>query len=378
MKHDALLERLQRAAKPVSLKDASNAFIASLGSAPKRYRPVLGHVAYATNLPKHAFTPSLGEQDYTCAICGATEEDNEIDDNEEYLAKGDTVFADVASAMADLESYAKLPRVTPTPEDHDRFDAMLAVLAHLPAKARATDLAKAWAPVVPRTNAYARAALVEIFGICGILETPDHPGHLTRWVGFWEYQELPSTNGDGRPPEVWWRREYGVNLAALNHVFPGKKFPATTQPNARPIADSPIRIPKKGKNAALELQPGDLLAIEYEKRWVAGVVLGAHVEGKKTLPVIEFYEGSWAERPTPNDLKKRKARLVGPFREGSRMRREPLALEEIELFGPVMPVRLERIAMSYEPPTSKDPIEPFRVVAARNLLYLLETLAVNR
>jgi hypothetical protein len=254
---------------------------------------------------------------------------------------------------------------------------MLAALAKLPANARATDLAKAWAPIVPRSNAYARGRLVEIFGICGLLETPDHPSHLTRWVGFWEYQELPSTNGDGRPPEVWWRREYGVNQAALNHVFPGRKLPATSR-KPRKIDKGTIRIPKKGKNPAIELSAGDLLAIEYEHRWTAGVVLGAHTEGKKTLPIIEFYEDSFTERPTPKDLAKKKPRVVGPFREGAKWRREPLALEEIELFGPVMPVRLERIATGYALPTSKDPIEPFRVVAARNLLYLLETLICGK
>lgn len=376
--HDTLVRRLRAAARAVDLRRASDAFLASLTSGPLRGRPVLAHLAYATNFPEHRFTPNRGEQSYMCAICGEGAQ-TEIDHDEILagLKKGDAVTASVADALVDLETFAKLPPVVPSKADIACFDAMLEVLARLPAGGRATDLVKKWK--VPRTNAYARAALVETLGACGLLDTPDHRGHLVRWVPFWEYEEVPSLGGDARPPEAWWRRSYGLDRRALDFVFPHagierKRFAAAKQ-RLRSIAKGKVTIPKKGANPALDLRAGDLLGMAYEGRWLAGVVVGVDASGRSRLPVVEFYGQSWAKRPDPKTLARATARVVGPYREAPTWRREPLALEGLELFGPVMPVVLERIARDQPAPNAGGaPAASHRTVASRNLLYLLSGL----
>lgn len=376
--HDLLVRRLRVAARAVDLRNASDAFLASLTSGPLRGRPTLAHLAYATNFPEHRFAPNLGDQSYMCSICGESAE-AEIDREEILgdLEKGDTIVASVTSALVDLETFVKLPPMVPQSGDIACFNAMLEVLSRLPPEGRATDLVKKWK--VPRTNAYGRAALVETFGVCGLLETPDHHGHLTRWVPFWEYEEVPSLGGEARPPEAWWRRRHGLDRRALDHVFPQlgitRKAFEKSKPQRRPIAKGTVTIPKKGAHPSLELRPGDLVGIGYEERWLAGVVAGVDASSGTRLPVVEFYDGSWARRPDPKTVARATARVVGPYREAPTWRREPLALEGLELFGSVMPVVLERIARDQPLPNPNGaPATTHRAIAPRNLLYLLGAL----
>jgi len=378
--HDQLVRDLREAVRAVDLRAASDAFLASLVTGPRRGRNPLAHVAYATNFPDHTFLPNLGAQSYQCAVCGASEdEDVDREGILESLEEGDTLVASPAHALVDLQTFADLPPVRPAEEDIACFDAMLDGIASLPPEGRGTDLVKRWK--VPRTNAYARAGLVETLGACGVLETADHPGHLTRWVGFWEYEEVPRLSGEARPPEAWWRGSDGVRRRALDHVFPQagigrERFPEVPLP-PRALEPRAVKVPKKGRNPALELLPGDLLGIEFLGRWVAGVVLGGHSTGTAWLPVIEFFDRSFEARPDGAALTASGARLVGPYREAPHLRREPLALEGLELFGPVMPVKLEVLGRSAAPPSSDAPATPLRVVAERNLLYLLASMVAR-
>ena len=380
--HDALVGRLRKAARAISLRDAADAWLASLVSAPLQYRPALAHLTWATNLPQHPFVPSAGEQNsYLCAVCGAGKR-VEIDAAEllESLEEsGQASITDAEDALVALERFSALDRVTPTDEDLACFDAMLEVLARLPGSARATDLVKRWK--VPRSNAYARAALVETLGACGVLETIDHPGQLTRWVGFWEHEERPSLSGELGSPQAWWRKAGGVNRGALELLFsrPGidlRRFPRG-RAGKREIGSEAVTV--SGRRPAVELRPRDLIGIEFGQRWICGVVLGAHREGRKTLPVIEFFADALPRRPAPGALAGKPARVVGPYRDGAKWRREPLALEGLELFGPVMEARLEVLGEDHAPPSAGGaPATHHRVVTSRNLLYLLSTLLAGR
>lgn len=376
LSHDVLIGRLLRAASAVSLRTAAEGFLASLVDGPLRHRSALGHLAFASNLPEHAFLPSRS-QSYKCAICGASKvEAIDRDRLEKRLAKDETSLADPAAALVDLEGFARLPSAKPTPKDRACFDAMLAMIEALPPEARARDVIKGLR--VPRSNGSARASIVEALGACGVFDGPDHVGHLTRWVGFWEHEEAPSS-GETRPPEAWWRRAYGVSREALDHVFPfdgidRARFPPRPA-MSRPIVSRRVSVPKKGAQPALLLSPGDVVTFGGKGHWVAGVVLGAHEGPKRAHPVFEFYAEAFSKRPEAQALLRAAPRLVGPYREAPHARREPLALEGMEFLGGVMGVKVERIAEGHPVPKSAAVVSPYRVVATRNLLYLMATLA---
>ena len=163
---------------------------------------------------------------------------------------------------------------------------------------------------------------------------------------------------------------------ALELVFPQQgiertRFAERAAPH-RPIEPGAVIVPKKGKSPALELRTGDLVGFEVEGHWLAGVVLGIHSAENRVRPVLEFFDHPFASRPDARGLAEAKARTVGPYREAPHSRREPLALEGLELLGPVMGVRMERLARDHAPPSSGGaPATHFRSVASRNLLHLL-------
>lgn len=329
--HDEQVSALRAAVRAVTLEAVANAFLASLGSAPSAARAALAHYAYAANLPAHSFQPTPGAQSYLCIVCG-----NDLD-----------------VPLAELQTFASLPAVKPTADDVAIFDAMLGEIAALPATARATDLAKRWK--LPRSNRHARMSLVETLGACGLLETLDHPGRLTRWVGFWEHEEIPALSGDLRPPAAWWRGDDGVNRAALDLVFPHRGIKRA-------------RFPKRRAWRAIQTGPsergfdmGDLVGITYQGRTLRGIVVGRHVvDAKRAIPVVEFFAGD-----------SKTLRHVGPYRDAPTWRREPLALDGLKHYGTTMPVTLARLGKARVP---RPAATGYRVVTARNLLYILRTL----
>jgi hypothetical protein len=370
--HDAIVERLRAVAGTLDPASVGGDFLARL-STDRDATDRLEGLAIALNLPAHPFTPSRGHQAYLCTDCGLSE-------YEDPDAEG---CPTVARALQNLSSLSAAGLANPSADDIARFDRMLGALASLPPQARATDLDAAWKGLVPRSNRSSRLGIAETLGACSILRTADQPGYATRWVSFWETNERPQLTGDMEAPSVFWRRADGVNREALDLWFPQagidrSRFTGDSLPS-RAVEIMPVTLPKgrKSKAAGMQLAPGDVLALPSAKAWVAGVVLGAYRDGKRSLPVLDFFDGTFPMPPTEADIRERCARGVGPFRKAPALRREPLALEGLELFGSVWPEPMERVARGIAAPADRDlgpPLHPCRVVLSRNLLYLLTSM----
>ena len=322
---NALLAAVAR----VKLARVSDAFVAALVSAPLEYRSTLKSWAYARNFPRHSFVPTP-ESEYQCAICGLGE-DAEVESVADAKRKGEFLPAAPEYALADLEHFLTLPKVAPTKEDRACLKRILATSA-------ATGSALAARLEIPRTNKYSRDGFVETLGACGILDTPDHAGALTRFVSFWEATERPQLNSELEVPACFWRGSDGLNREAVARVFPGFQGKARRCPS-RAVAGTSVKVRK------LELNPGDLIELEFRGRKIRAVMLGA--DGK--FPVVEFL-----------------GYRIGPFREAPRFRPDPLSLEGMELFGPVMPVKMSVVGRM-----KARKVSGFRRVLPRNLLYVL-------
>jgi hypothetical protein len=81
--------------------------------------------------------------------------------------------------------------------------------------------------------------------------------------------------------------------------------------------------------------------------------------------------------PTPELLCKQPTRTVGPFANGERWRREPVAIDGLELFGKTWPGNLHLLGKNdgvAPPEPSVHLPRGCRVVEARNLLYFTKQL----
>ena len=366
--HDDVVSRLLAVGAALDAKEVAASFLAGLTSAPARFRSPLANAGYAVNLPPHAFVPSGPTQDH-CAVCGLYPTLTLRDDG--------NPWQEPHVALLDLEDYVAGPKPSPTAADVACFDRMLEVLAAVPAEGRAADLIKGWSKVVPRTNARDRRELLSALGAAGVLETLDHPGRLTRWVGFWEDQEMPSLSGELRPPEGWWRGSDGAHRAALDDLFPragiGRdRFAAR---GIRDIVVGPSTIPKGGKARGLALDPGDLLGFRIRNSFFVATVLGCHRIRAHTLPVLEILDATWSEWPDPKRLDGMGVRQAGPFRRGPQRCREPLVLDGMGTFPGMTTVVLARGANLRVSADAPLPDYGYRVVASRNLLYLTGSIA---
>jgi hypothetical protein len=373
MSHDEIVDALLARVRTTDAREVAGDFLATLAQTGGHDRTLRGF-AYATSFPAHVFQASPGMFSYQCAVCGMSErEDPEADG-----------APDPARSLRDLDALASRSAVRPAAADVARFGRVLDALADLPADARGTDLERAWKGLIPRSNGYSRAAIIQTLGVCSILSTVDHPGSWTRWVGFDESSAAPNLKTELGPPAGFWRRSDGVNRGALDLLFPQEGLPRERfSRESRPpriIEARGVTIPraKRSKKPGLEVVPGDVLAFERHAGWLVGVVLGRHDEGDRAWPIIELFQGVWPALPaTPEALVGRPAWAARPYREEPHWRRDPLAIDGLELFGSVWPERLERVARGAERPRAENrgpAPSGYRVVLPRNVLYMLKTV----
>jgi hypothetical protein len=209
--HDALVHRVQKALRAVSLADVWSAFLASLSTRRLDLRSAFGSYAVAHHLPLHAYEDE--PQGRRCRICG--NHDPILCDwsvlNFERHKWGGVRHTQLGYMAFDLEQLAQAEPVTPTREDQAIFQRILQIAGYLPPHARLSDLVRAMAPVLP-SNQAERRVLLELLGYWDLLIDPAHPGFSQAFI-------VPSQRdlraGDWAYPVCWWRGRHGVNKAAL-------------------------------------------------------------------------------------------------------------------------------------------------------------------
>lgn len=217
--HDDWVRTARDAAGRLSGQEVADAFLASFASRRLDLRSALGSYAVARHLPEHPFT-SLGD-DYDCGICGLPRDENSWSPNElnfERFKWGGVRRDSLEYVAFDLEQFAHAPRLQPTSADIEIGQQALQILRSLPPD---TTAAKAGQhlKVIPG-NKDERNALLDILGVCGILETIEYPGYAENFILqknrkwpdaryiFWHY------------PICWWRVSDGVNQTALKLFLP--------------------------------------------------------------------------------------------------------------------------------------------------------------
>ena len=164
--------------------------------------------------------PQRGSRCRVCGLYGS--DDQEPEDlnvlNFERFKWGGVRTDHVEYVAFDLEQFARAPRLRPTPADLDLGRQIIAQLRDLPpdtTAARAVTHLK-----MVKGNKAERDTLMGILGVCGILQTADHPGYTASFVNACD-RTLPGRRYvDQEYPACWWTAGDGINNEALTIFLP--------------------------------------------------------------------------------------------------------------------------------------------------------------
>ncbi|MCM1288540.1 MAG: hypothetical protein NC240_09550 [Clostridium sp.] len=224
VQHDECLKRISDALSRITPEDAANAFLYSLSSRKLEYRSVLGSYWYAKAIPPHASTASgscnICQWDtYNNLSCNAEYKNHYNVLNYERYKYGGVRHTDAVYALFDLEEFLKLPKVKHTKEDEAILFAILSCVENLQPYQKVGGLRKAVTSAkLFKSNANEIEVIINILGICGILESAEHHCYDE---GFMDCinRNPPELTNDYDYPVNWWKAENGINKSRFEMVF---------------------------------------------------------------------------------------------------------------------------------------------------------------
>lgn len=138
--------------------------------------------------------------------------------NFERFKWGGTQRDNLCYVAFDLEQFVRAPPEQTTNKTLTVGRQLIQELRHAPSQLTASPMAKQLKVV--KGSVAEREVLLDILGVCGILQTPEHPGYATRFVPFRD-RVLPTRTYVPRAhPVCWWTGGNGVNMDALRMFLP--------------------------------------------------------------------------------------------------------------------------------------------------------------
>lgn len=263
--HDAAISRLLRAKKNVTLRTVADAFVASLTSAPPRYRTGLVSYALAAHLEAHQSKP-YGPKNRACRECGFRAESAP--------KTGQSLPGEIVDAMIDLESFASLAPVKPNKKDWDALDGILKIIARAPKTARnpklEIEIHAARRALGMKGTKYDWRYVLETLSQIGALEVEGRPGLLRAWTPYAIRDERPSVRVEVCAPLAWWTRAHGIRTDALERVFGHGQL--RIPKNVAPAGVVPSK-PKAIERRDSALVVGDVIVLALEPRLFHGLLI---------------------------------------------------------------------------------------------------------
>lgn len=217
------VSRVRRVAERTSIQSVADAFISSLETRRLELRSALGSFAAARHFPAHACSEnSRRDAPHICSVCGLADVDGLHDRNVlnfERFKWGGVRHTDAEYIAHDLELFCSEDVIAPSPNAMQILRSVLGAIASARANAKPADLERAIAGLFP-SNQSERRVLLEIFGICGVLEPKGKPSYRKRFIPDHAVPNPPGSKNDWAYPVAWWRGSDGVNRAAVREWFP--------------------------------------------------------------------------------------------------------------------------------------------------------------
>ena len=216
MQHDPSVAWLLAEAAKVDKAKVVNHFIVGLETHAAHLRTALSAYAFALHFPAHDY---VSENDFTCAICSA-QEDDEVHFaflNAIRYGCGAVLGGDPVQIAFFLQEHNAAPAL-PVTSTHNLI-ALFKLIQSVPASETPTQLLKK-VRALPGLKLSVDEAryLLDALGHAGILQTPEHKGlfeHFTN-VGL---APSKSRSSDWSYPVDFWLGEYGLDKDAVRFWF---------------------------------------------------------------------------------------------------------------------------------------------------------------
>lgn len=218
--HDEALKNSFSYLSLLKKPDVTASFLMSLSSARLDYRSGLSAFAIMQKMPMHEFEPNQASY---CNVCSAMQADDQLDltglNQMRFFSGSLAVLKTPYEISFFLEQQSRLTVVQPNEKDLSIFNAILKIIVNAePGEKLASIIKKIRAIDEFRITSEQCRYLLETLGFCGIMETKEHKGYLTRFTNP-GLAPSKSHSSDWAYPVDFWIGGDGINHEALNFWF---------------------------------------------------------------------------------------------------------------------------------------------------------------
>jgi len=217
--HNMLCSSILNKIQEVDKQQIAKNFISTLSTRNLRHRSFLSSYAIARVLNYHDYDSIDGR---SCDICGVYSNDQNQYDlnvmNFEKLKWGGVRLSHLEYIKFDLDEFKKLEALEPQKEDFEILNNIKQTILSSKEDDRPRQLEKRLAKVF-KSNSNERENVLNIFGICGILETESQKGFFSKFINVIDREDRPVNKTDWSYPIDWWQGKFGINEEAWKYYF---------------------------------------------------------------------------------------------------------------------------------------------------------------
>lgn len=217
--HKKLGEKIESIYLKIDKQEVVNFFISSLSTRRLDYRSFISSYAIARVFKAHKYESIEGR---FCKKCGIYDDDESEYDlnilNFEKIKWGGVRLEHIDYVLFDLEQFLKLEKVTPKKEDYEILNKIKEIIINSSENDRPRQLERKLRVII-KSNAYERETILNILGICGIMETDNQKGFFENFILKSERELRPVSKTDWSYPVDWWQGKFGINEKAWDFYF---------------------------------------------------------------------------------------------------------------------------------------------------------------
>lgn len=217
--HKQITDWLLSVFENTSRKHIVKCFLSSLSTRQPHLRSGLSSYAFARHFPKHNFS---ADSSYHCNVCRIYKNEKRQENlnvfNFERIKWGGVRLTDPLYNAFNLDVINKEQGIEPNIDDINILKNIITVIKNCEPTDKPNQLEKKLAKVL-KSNAGERRVIIEILGICGILETSIHKGYFDSYKPLNKRAIRPIHTTDWEYPIDWWTGKDGINISALNFYF---------------------------------------------------------------------------------------------------------------------------------------------------------------